>query len=632
MAEASKTETRRFDADVARLIRIVTHSLYSNRDIFLRELIANAADACEKRRYLALADQRLLPEEGFGIALEADAKAGRLAVADNGVGMSHQELVDNLGTIAASGTARFVEQMAAGPAGSGVKDGAEAAAPAQIGQFGVGFYSAFMVADRVTVETRRAGSDEPGWRWQSTGSEDYEIEPLTEARPAGTTVTLHLKEDAREYLDTARLERLVKQWCDHIALPIRIAGKDEPLNRASALWSRPKSEITDEQAAAFYRDIAHAFDKPWRWLHVKAEGAMEWTALLFIPSERPFALFHPDRKADLRLYVKRVFITDACKELLPAWLRFVKGVVDSEDLPLNVSRELLQANPLLGKIRAGVTKRVLADLGKAAEEDKAGFEQFWEAFGPVLKEGLYEDAASREALLGLIRVRSTKAEGWTTLADYVQRLQPGQDAIYTATGENLERLKQSPHLEGFRARGLEVLLLTDPVDEFWLPAVAEYQGKTFRSVTKGQADLERFAAEAKEGDAKPAEEAPELGRLLAFLKLTLAKAVKDVRPSVRLADSPVCLVAAEGDLDLNLERLLHAHGQVEKQSPRILEVNPRHKVIHALAERLQKGQGAEVEDVAWLLFEEARLVEGESLQDPAGFTRRLAAVMQRALG
>jgi len=624
MAEALKTETRRFDADVARLLRIVTHSLYSNRDIFLRELIANAADACEKRRYLAQADQALMPAEGFGIVLEADPQARTLTIADNGVGMSQQELVANLGTIAASGTARFLEQVEAGAAAKG-------SAPTQIGQFGVGFYSAFMVADRVTVETRRCDGDEPGWRWVSGGGEDYTIEPLAEPIAAGTRVILSLKEDAKDYAERDRLERLVKQWCDHIALPIRLAvageAEGETLNRASALWSRPKSEIGDEQAAAFYRDITHAFDEPWRWLHVKAEGAIEWTALLFIPSERPFALFHPDRKADLRLYVKRVFITDDCKELLPAWLRFVKGVVDSEDLPLNVSRELLQANPLLAKIRAGVVKRVLADLGKAAEEDKAGFETFWEAFGPVVKEGLYEDPASREALLGLIRLRSTKAEGWTTLADYVERMKPGQEAIYTATGDNLERLKQSPHLEGFRARDLEVLLLTDPVDEFWLPAVADYRGKAFRSVTKGQADLDAFES----GEAAKADEAPELGRLLAFLKLTLAKAVKDVRSSARLADSPVCLVAAEGDLDLNLERLLHAHGQVEKTSQRILEVNPRHKVIHALGERLQKGQGAEVEDVAWLLFEEARLVEGESLQDPAGFTRRLAAVMQRAL-
>jgi len=619
MAESSKLETRRFDADVARLIGIVTHSLYSNRDIFLRELIANAADACEKRRYLAQADQRLLPGEGFGVTLETDARAGTLSVADNGVGMGQQELIDNLGTIAASGTARFVEQLAAG-------QGGEQAAPTQIGQFGVGFYSAFMVADSVTVETRRCDEPGPGWRWRSTGGEDYAVEPLEEPIAAGTRVVLHLKGDAKEYLEAVRLERLVKQWCDHIALPIRL-GESEPLNRASALWSRPKSEITDEQAAAFYRDIAHAFDKPWRWLHVRAEGQIEWAALLFIPSERPFALFHPDRKADLRLYVKRVFITDACKELLPAWLRFVKGVVDSEDLPLNVSRELLQANPLLAKIRAGVVKRVLADLAKAAAEDKAGYQTFWEAFGPVLKEGLYEDAGSREALLGLLRLRSTRAEGWTTLADYLGRMQPGQEAIYTATGESLERLKQSPHLEGFRARELEVLLLTDPVDEFWLPAVAEYQGKAFRSVTKGQADLDRFASQTPD----KVDEAPELATLLAFLKLTLSSAVKDVRSSNRLADSPVCLVAAEGDLDLNLERLLHAHGQVEKQSQRILEVNPRHPVVHALSQRLKQGQGKEVEDVAWLLFEEARLVEGEGLHDAAGFTRRLAAVMQRAL-
>jgi len=624
-AGATAAESHAFAADVSRLLEIVTHSLYSNRDIFLRELVANAADAVEKRRYLALSDPALLPAEGFGVTLTPDAAAGTLTVADNGIGMTRQELIDNLGTIAASGTGRFLEQLKARPTAE------RSGEPTQIGQFGVGFYSAFMVAAEVAVETRAAGSAEGGWRWRSQGSGGYSLEPLAAEMAPGTRVVLTLKADAREYLEGERLERLVKTWCDHIAVPIRLADGQEgaALNHASALWTRPKAEVTPELAEAFYRDVAHAFDKPWRTLHVKAEGQLEWSALLFVPTERPVALFHPDRRSDVRLYVKRVFITDDCKDLLPAWLRFLKGVIDSEDLPLNVSRELLQHNPLLAKIRAAVTKRVLADLTKAAGEDAEGYRHFWEAFGAVLKEGLYEDPASREALLPLVRLRSSAAEGWTTLADYLGRMKPGQEAIYTLAGESLERVRQSPQLEGFRARGLEVLYLTDPVDEFWISAVGQFQGKPFRSVTRGQADLAKFQPAA----AATGEVPENLEGLLAFVRLTLGAAVKDVRASERLAESAACLVAGEGDLDLNIERLLKAHGQVASASTRVLELNPRHAVVQSLAAGLKaRGGGEALEDACWLLLEEARLLEGEPPHDPAGFARRLGRIMVQALG
>ncbi len=618
---AAGPETRRFEAEVSRLLEIVTHSLYSNRDIFLRELVANAADACEKRRYLAVADAALAPPEGFAVTLSLLPKGRQLVIADNGVGMSREELIANLGTIAASGTQRFLQALK-----DQAKDGGKPDLT-QIGQFGVGFYSAFMVADEVTVETRRAGSEE-GWSWRSKGGESYELEPLDPAPPeAGTRVILTLKADAADYLDKDRLERLVKSWCDHLSVPIRLEG-GATLNQASALWTRPKAEITAEQYEHFYRDVAQAFDKPWRTLHFKAEGAIEYTALLFIPSERPFALFHPDRRADLRLHVKRVFISAEVKELLPSWLRFLKGVIDSEDLPLNVSRELLQANPLLAKIRAGLVKRVVADLQKAAKDDAEGYATFWENFGAVVKEGLYEDAANREALLGLARFRSSQVEGWTSLKDYIGRMKPGQAAIYTAAGESAERLARSPQLEGFRARGLEVLYLTDPVDEFWVPSVVKFEDKPFRSVTRGASDLEAFPLP----DDKAPPPAGEIGGLVALLKLTLGQAVKDVRSSERLADSAVCLVAGEGDLDLHMERLLKAHGQVEQASARVLELNPRHALVQALAKRLKdKGGGPELEDAAWLLLDQARLVEGEPPADPAAFAARLQRVMERGL-
>ena len=625
--EQATAEHHAFTAEVGRLLEIVTHSLYSNRDIFLRELIANAADACERRRFAAIGEPALLPEAGFAIDLIPDQAAGRLIVADNGIGMNRDELTQNLGTIAASGTSRFLAQLKA----SGKTP--EKGSLSQIGQFGVGFYSAFMVADRVTVETRHAGEAE-GWVWESGGAEGYSLEP-SEAAPegGGSRVLLTLKEDAREFLEPSRLKQLVKSHCEHIGVAIRVqdaAGAAETVNQAAPLWRRQASEVTEEQYAAFYRDTARAFDTPWRTLHWRAEGTIEYTGLLFVPSERPPSLFHPDRRSELRLYVKQVFITDDCQALVPPYLRFLQGVIDCEDLPLNVSRELLQNSPVLAKIRQGLVGRVIKDLTKAAEQDAEGFARFWEAFGAVLKEGLYEDQSQRQALLDLARFRSSGAEGWTSLKDYLARMKEGQEAIYTLSGPEIERLASSPHLEGFRARGIEVLYFTDPVDEFWSTLVTDYAGKPFRSVTRGQADLDRF--DGGEGaDAAAAEEGGH-GPLLAALRLALGERVKEVRLSKRLAESPACLVAGEGDLDLNLERLLRSHGQVAEASPRILEVNPRHPLVAALERSLAAGgSGQPIEDSAWLLFDLARVSEGEAVADVAAFSRRLSAMLQRAV-
>jgi molecular chaperone HtpG len=614
-------ERHGFQAEVSRLLDIVAHSLYSDKAIFLRELISNASDACDRLRYLALTQPELAGEDaGYRVTLAVDRGQRTLTVADNGIGMNRGDLVDNLGTIARSGTAAFVKQLT----GDAAKD------MALIGQFGVGFYSAFMVADRVEVLSRKAGESE-GWRWVSDGQGEFAIAPA-EFEKRGTRISLHLRQDADEYLEPERLRAIVRKYSDHIALPIVLldGGKEETLNKASALWVRPKSEITDEQYKEFYHHHAHAFDDPWLTLHWRAEGKIEYTGLLFVPSAKPFDLFHPDRKHCVRLYVRRVFITDTCEDVLPGYLRFVRGIVDSEDLPLNISREMLQHNPLLAKIRAGVVKRVLAELQKKAEQAPDDYAAFWGNFGPVLKEGIYEDHEQRETILSLARFRSTASDKLASLADYVGRMKPGQAAIYYIGGDDIEALKKSPQLEGFAERGVEVLLLTDPVDEFWIPAVGQFQEKPLKSVTRGGADLDRIAKPNGAGEPTPA--TPGLDSLVALFRLTLKEAVKDVRPSERLTDSAVCLVADEGDMDIHLERMLKHHRQLETGLKRVLEINPRHPLVAGLAKRIgESGHGDEVAEAAWLLLDQARIVGGEPLPDPAAFSRRLAEVMRRAL-
>jgi len=616
-------EKRAFQAEVAKLLDIVVHSLYSNKEIFLRELISNASDACDRLRYAALTQPDLTgADPDFRIRLTPDKDKGTLTIADNGIGMNHDDLIANLGTIARSGTAEFVRQLG-GDAKGGVN---------LIGQFGVGFYSAFMVASRVTVAARKAGED-TGWLWESDGQGEFTV---TEAPDAarGATITLTLRDESKEFLDPTTLRTIVKRYSDHIAIPVVLVddGKDETLNSANALWTRPKSEITPEQYTEFYHHVAHAVDEPWLTIHYKAEGAIEYTGLLYVPGQKPFDIFHPDRKQHVKLYVNRVFITDQVEDLLPPYLRFLRGVVDSADLPLNISRELLQHNPLLAKIKTGLVKRVLAELKKKSDGEAADYATFWEAFGAVLKEGIYEDYAHRDDILPLCRFRTTHGDGWATLDEVVGRMKEGQDAIHYIAGDDLAALKRSPQLEGFLAKGVEVLLLTDPIDEFWLPSVGDYQDKPFRAVTDAAVDLSKVAGDEAPKDEAPAAPGDELDSLVAALKLALGDAVKDVRASERLTGSAVCLVADSGQMSIHLEKMLRAHRQIEKEFPRILEINPRHPLIKGLAARVKAGgTGPEIEDSAHLLLDQARIVEGEPPADPAEFARRMAAVMARGL-
>ncbi|WP_428245614.1 molecular chaperone HtpG [Ferrovibrio sp.] len=623
-------QTMTFQAEVARLLQIVTHSLYSQKEIFLRELISNASDACDKLRFAAQMDASLWDGDSeLRVSLSADKAARTLTIADNGIGMSRDELVSNLGTIARSGTGEFM----AGLSGDAAKD------MALIGQFGVGFYSAFMVAGKVEVVSRRAGEPE-AWRWVSDGSGSFTIGEAEQAG-RGTTITLHLREGEDEFLDPATLRRIVKAYSDHIALPVVLleAGKDdETLNAASALWTRSKSEVTEEQYKDFYHHVAHAFDDPWLTLHAKAEGKLDYTLLLYVPTMQPRDLFDPARKPALKLYVRRVFITDNCEGLVPSWLRFLRGVVDSADLPLNVSREMLQNNPVLTRIKQAITRRVLSELERKADKEPEAYAAFWENFGAVLKEGIYEDAEHREKLLKLARFRSSTQEGWVSLDDYISRLKANQTALYTITGDQIETLKRSPQLEGFRAKGVEVLLLTDPVDDFWLAQVTDWQGKPFRSVTRGGADLDQIEAAAdapKPEDQGEAVEGAALVTLVAALKTILGEAVRDVRESARLTDSACCLVAADGDMDMHLERLLRMNKQLGMLGPslRILEINPRHPLIRRMAERAgESGATDALQDAAHLLLDQARLVEGETLSDATAFAQRLARVMAAGIG
>ncbi len=644
-AESPKSETREFQAEVAKLLDLVVHSLYSNREIFLRELISNASDACDRLRYAALTDSKLLEgaqagEAGaFAIHIGVDKPSKTLTIGDNGIGMNHDELIANLGTIAKSGTAEFLKSL-----GESKPDGGKAKEVNLIGQFGVGFYSAFMVADQVEVISRKAG-DAEGWIWSSNGQGAFTVAAYVGTAPRGTRIRLHLKNDAEEFLETQRLRQIVKTYSDHIALPVILDpikdeadkeesdAKPETLNSASALWMRAKNEVTADQYKEFYHHVGHAFDDPWHTLHYHAEGAIEYTALLFIPTQKPFDLFHPERKGHVKLYVNRVFISDQLEGLMPRYLRFVRGVVDSSDLPLNISREMLQNNPTLRKIQAGIAKRLLKDL-----KDRAGkpedYAAFWEAFGAVFKEGLYEDFERREELLDLARFTSTGAGGLVSLKDYAARMKEGQEAIYYITGESTLALKASPQVEGFLAKGIEVLLLTDPIDEFWVPTVGTYDKKAFKSVAEAGTDLsaikggEEKNGEEKNGDGKDEPQADEINAVIEKLKASLGEAVADVRISSRLTGSPVCLVADTGGMSLHLARMLKQHGESAGPAIRkVLEINPKHPLI----KRLGSVDGDALTDAAHLLLDQARIVEGEAVPDPAAFAKRLSAFLEKGL-
>ena len=621
-------QTLSFQAEVRQILHLVTHSLYSNKEIFLRELISNASDACDKLRYEALDAPSLYEDQPtLDVRVTLDAQARTITIADNGIGMSAEEAVSHLGTIAKSGTREFLGRLQ----GDQQKD-------AQlIGQFGVGFYSGFIVADRITVESRRAGlKPEEGVRWTSEGAGDFEVETITRAQ-RGTDVTLHLREGEDEFLKSWRLKSVIAKYSDHISLPILMKKEQwdqdknesvatdewETVNKAAALWTRPKSEITDAQYQEFYKQISHDSEAPLAYTHNRVEGRTEYTQLLYVPAKAPFDLWNRDKRGGVKLYVKRVFIMDDAEALMPVYLRFVKGVIDSADLPLNVSRELLQESRDVKSIREGSTKRVLSMLEDVAENQKEKYAAFWKEFGAVLKEGIGEDHANHERLAKLLRFASTHADEGVSFADVVSRMKEGQESIYYITADSLAAAKSSPQLEIFRKKGIEVLLLVDRVDEWMLAHLYEFDGKPLANVTRGGVDLGKLQDEEEKKLAEAA--AGALGPVLEKLKTALKDRARDVRATTRLVDSPACLVVEEGDMSAHLARLLKQAGQQAPKSQPVLEVNAE----HALVKRLAAGDlpAERFDDLAHILFDQAVLAEGGQLEDPAAYVKRVNALL-----
>jgi molecular chaperone HtpG len=616
MTTKTAPESQPFQAEVAELLQLMVHSVYSETDIFLRELISNASDACDKLRYEAIAAPDLIADGAPPkIWIRPDKKADTLSVIDSGIGMDRQELIDNLGTIARSGTKSFLARLAE------AKDGANL-----IGQFGVGFYAAFMVAEKIVVNSRRAGSDQ-AWTWTSSGGSGFEIALASEEDAKrvtrGTEIVLHLKKDAAKYLETYEIERVVRAYSDNIQFPIELVpeeGEPRQINSASALWQRSKSELSAEDYKEAYKSIAGAFDEPAMTLHYRAEGRQSYAVLLFAPSTKPFDLFEPARKGRVKLYVRRVFIADDA-DLLPAYLRFVRGVIDSEDLPLNISREMLQNNPQLTQIRNAVTGRVIGEFERLADKEPETFAKIWDAFGPVLKEGLWEDYERREKLLGLSRFTTTAGEN-RSLEQYVEALRPNQTDIYYLTGESIERLKSNPKLEAAKARGVEVLLLTDPVDAFWTSAPIDFGGKPLKSLSQGDVDFSLIPAVDDRADEKD-EPAADEATTIAAIKEALGERVADVRASQRLTSSASCLVG--GGRDRMLERLLAQQNRGPVTKP-ILEVNLRHPLVAAVVREKDAAR-----DLSLLLLEQAQILEGELPEDPAAFAVRLNQLVLRGL-
>lgn len=615
----SSSEAQPFQAEVAELLQLMVHSVYSETDIFLRELISNGSDACDKLRYEAIAKPELMEQGGpLVIRIVPDRAANTLSVIDTGIGMDRQELVDNLGTIARSGTKSFVARL------KEAKDGASL-----IGQFGVGFYAAFMVAERVVVTSRRAGTNE-AWVWSSSGGSGFTVTPGTaedvERVARGTEIVLHLKPEAKDYLEPTRIERIVHAYSDNIQFPIELVGDNgeaKQINSASALWQRPKSELKPEDYAAAYKSIANAFDEPAMTLHYRAEGRQAYAVLLFAPSSKPFDLFEPSRKGRVKLYVRRVFITDDA-DLLPPYLRFIRGVVDSEDLPLNISREMLQNNPQLAQIRKAVTGRVISELETLSEKEPEPFDKIWDAFGPVIKEGLYEDFERREKMLALARFNTTTGNR-RSLKQYLADLKPNQTEIYFLVGDSIERLKSNPMLEAASARGIEVLLLTDPVDAFWTSAQLDFEGKPLKSLSQGDIDFDLIPLLDDKDKAKD-EAAVDETAAVAAIKASLGDRVADVKVSRRLTTSASCIVAGSFGPDRELERLLAQQQRGGRTKP-ILEINPRHPLVAAVT---ATDDTARRDDLSLLLLEQAQILEGELPEDPAAFTARLNRLVLQA--
>lgn len=626
-AKSAKKQTSQknhdFGAETHKILHLMIHSLYQHKDIFLREVISNASDACDKLRYEALTDKDLQKDaQDLKIALTADEEAGILTITDNGIGMSKDELMENLGTIARSGTQHFLE----------ASTGDEKKDIQLIGQFGVGFYSCFMVADEVRVTSRRAG-EKKAHVWISNGVDGYQIEEAEAEHPTGTSIALQLKEEEKQFLDKHRVTHIIKTYSNHITFPVEFTdseGNMEVINEASALWTRPKSNVKEEEYKEFYKHVAHAGDEPWMILHNKVEGVLEYTNLLFIPTVKPFDLYNPDRRTRVKLYVKRVFISDEV-EVIPRYLRFVQGVVDSEDLPLNISRETLQHNNMVHKIRNGITKRVLTEIKKKAEKDAEGYTAFWENFGPALKEGLCESIdANRDLLLEVCRFKTSKSDGkLISLDDYVKNMAKDQEEIYFITADSEAAAASSPQLEGFKKRGIEVLLLTDPVDDFWVNASNMFKEKPLVSVTRSDIDLDKKeGGKDEKEEKKDSKKEKEGDKILTFIKESLGEKVSDVVASKKLSDSPVCLSVAAGGMDIRMERFLRSQQQLNQTTAKILEINLEHPLIQWLGKHSRSGQAKEL---AALLFDQACILEGEAIANPAEFATRFNQFLQKAL-
>lgn len=615
--------TQPFQAEVSELLHLMVHSVYSETDIFLRELVSNASDACDKLRYEAIASPALLGEgDALKIRIIPNKKTNTLTIADNGIGMERQELIDHLGTIARSGTKAFVSKLKEAKDGLGL-----------IGQFGVGFYSAFMVAEKIAVISRRAGESDV-WTWTSSGGSGFEIARASDEEAArvgrGTEIVLHLKDDAKKYLETYEIERIVTAYSDNILFPIELVpeeGEPRQINSASALWQRSKSELTADDYKKAYQQIASAFDDPAMTLHYRAEGRYSYAVLLFAPSTKPFDLFEPNRKGRVKLYVRRVFITDDA-DLLPGYLRFVRGVVDSEDLPLNISREMLQNNPQLAQIRKAVATRVVSELESLAEKDPENFAKIWDAFGAVLKEGIYEDFERREKLLALSRFTTTSGEK-RSLKQVIADFKPNQTEIYYLVGDSIERLKSNPRLEAATARGIEVLLLSDPVDAFWTSMPSEFEGKPLKSLSQGDLNLDLIPRVDETDEAKKEAPAADEAATIAVIKAALGERVSDVKASTRLTSSASCLVADSQGPSRELERILSQQNRGMRTKP-ILEINLRHPLVTAIT-KAQAGSTA-VDDLSLLLLEQAQILDGELPEDPAAFAARLNRLVLQGLG
>ena len=616
--------SNKFEADTGKILDIVINSLYSEREIFLRELVSNASDALDKRKYLGLTNKKIDNSSATSeIKIEVNSKEKTLIISDNGIGMNEEDLKSSLGTIARSGTKAFLEQMSE-------SNKEKKPDMSLIGQFGVGFYASFMVADSVEVLSKKAG-EEDAWKWTSDGKTGFDLEK-TVKEDVGTSIKLNLKKDAKEFLEETRLQFIVRKYSDHISFPVKLIEIDKKdadekiLNEASALWTRPAKEIKEEQYQEFFSHIGAGFGKPLLTMHNKTEGTISYTNLICIPSTRPFDLFNPDRKSSLKLYINRVFITDKCDALVPSYLRFVKGLVDTQDIDLNVSREMLQNNPAVTKISKSLVGKVLRELKKVSEKNIDGYKEFWKEYGAVLKEGLYEDIERKETLLDLCRFSSNESEDVVSLTEYLEKMPESQKDIYYISSETRAQALASPHLEGFKSKKIPVLIMTDAIDQFWLPMIGSFKDKKFISITQGQINLDDLDEKNKDKDIENKEQKEKQDKefvdLIAQMKVVLGEQVKDIRLSSKLTDSPVCLVADDGDMDIAMEQLMAQRDTNYKGAPRILEINGDHSLIKNMKTLLSKKENNDlVSDAGTLLFEQARLMEGKMPSDPAQFSK-----------